>query len=152
MVIFEEPNDLPQALVAPSPTVKKSRAARSEVIPEKSKALKHMPDWIREELDETRGCIIPTVAEFVAWQADPWRLDYDKADVFLWLVNIVIGHIFPEQHYRITSKSDQIYQKVRITYLFISNVLIILVRRFVRVSPTSAQRSQRQAWHMCEHI
>ena len=108
MITFED-RDLPQAV---GPIIKKPRAARTDIQPEKSKALKHMPDWIRDELDETKGHIIPTVIEFYACQSDPWELDYEKADVFLWLVHTIIDHLFLEEHFRISSKSDQIYQKV----------------------------------------
>ena len=111
MVAFEDhDSDLPEAV---GPVMKRPRATRTELDPEKSKALKHMPDWIREELDETKGSIIPTVIEFFGCQANPWELDYEKADVFLWLVNVVIDHVLPEHHFRISSKSDQIYQNVR---------------------------------------
>ncbi|KAI0084248.1 hypothetical protein BDY19DRAFT_997859 [Irpex rosettiformis] len=92
---------------------KPSRAARTQVVPGKSLAVKHLPEWIRDDLDPTRtGRIIATVVDFYGCQQDPWKFDYDDAEVFLTLVQLLIDHLYPEKHFGV-SKTDQIYGKAR---------------------------------------
>ncbi|KAI0808969.1 hypothetical protein BC629DRAFT_1480626 [Irpex lacteus] len=106
--------------------LKKPRASRSEPDPEKSKALRNMPEFARAELDESTGSIIATLVHFFGLQAWPWELDYNDRlrgqppnDVFWWLFHKIMDHLFAEKHYTAQSKSDQIYQKAR---LGVSNV------------------------------
>jgi hypothetical protein len=109
VVVIDNDSDMPEAV---GRVIKRSRAAKSEVDPSKSIALKNMPEWIRDELNEVTGRIIPTVIEFYGCQANPWELDYQDHEVFLWLAQTVIDHLFPHVQYTLT-KSDQIYSKVR---------------------------------------
>jgi hypothetical protein len=125
-------NDIPEA-VGPV-VIKKSRAAKSEVQPEKSKALKHMPEWIRDELSETKGHIIPTLIDFYGCQENPWELDYQGREVFLWLAQVVIDYLFPNVHYNL-QKSDNIYAKVRTICLLVvaeAHIIAFTTLRFVR--------------------
>jgi hypothetical protein len=86
VMVVDDDSDKPKAIGS---ITKKPRAAKTKVDPSKSIALKNMLNWIRDELNDVTGRIIPTIIEFHGCQTNPWELDYQENKVFLWIAQIV---------------------------------------------------------------
>ena len=112
MVTFVNSSKLPDAV---SPAFeKKPRAPRSEREPDKSKALKHMLDWIRKDFDPHTGRIVATLVDFYECQAWSWELNYNEKgktkndnDVFWRLFHKIVDLLYTDEHCKLPSKAKE---------------------------------------------
>lgn len=100
-----------------TPELKKKRAAKTEVPPEKSLALKHLPDWVKPGFDAKEGQIIPTLVDFYGCQPNPWDIDHHTQDLFEVILQLIIDHLYPDVHYTV-EKGAKIYQVVSSMLLY----------------------------------
>ena len=74
-VVYVEPEPAPP----PPSTLKRSRAKRTpkaEVDPSQSLSVAHLPEWIRDDLEDF---ILPTLLDHYGSQEDPWTLDVKQS-------------------------------------------------------------------------